>query len=263
MNSEEFFRRHRERILAAVTAAVAVLLLVLVLPPPPGIGDLPAFDQQDVEARKQAFFDYLRPIAQYHNERIAEDRAELDELTARDSLGWFGKRKVRALARKYRVELAEDIDYGEVLATLKRRVDVIPESLVLVQAAKESAWGRSRFAREGNALFGEWCFTDGCGMVPDARAADAGHEVRSFDSVRAAMGSYMRNLNTHRSYIDMRIARQLERQNGERPTGIELAGYLGRYSERRDAYVSEVRSMIRQNGLENPGSDAENDVEAE
>lgn len=259
MNPGEFFRRHHERILAAVTAAVAVLLLVLVLPPRPGIGNLPVFDQQDVEARKQAFFDYLRPIVKYHNERIAEDREELDGLAAQDSLGWFDKLRVRGLARKYRVDMEEDIDYDQVMETLERRVDVIPESLVLVQAAKESAWGRSRFAREGNALFGEWCFTEGCGMVPGARGENSSHEVRAFDSVSQAMGSYMKNLNTHRSYLDMRIARQLERQNGKRPTGIRLAEYLGRYSERRDAYVTEVQSMIRQNALESAANQPESE----
>lgn len=249
MTIDRFYKEHHVWLHRAVALAVLVGLLVAGWPSHPGTGDLPAFNQQDVAARKRAFFDYLRPIAQHHNARIAEDRVELMELAADDSPGWLDRRRIRKLARKYRIDM-EETDYADALTTLLRRVDVVPESLVLVQAAKESAWGRSRFAREGNALFGEWCFNDGCGMVPGARGEGRAHEVEAFDSVYEAVGSYMRNLNTHPRYIDMRVARQLMRQNNEEPTGLRLAQYLGGYSERGDAYVREVRSMIRNNDLE-------------
>lgn len=249
MTIERFYREHHVWIHRAVAVAVLVGLLLARWPSHPGAGDLPAFNDPDVAARKQAFFDYLRPIAQHHNARIVDDRAELMDLVADDSHGWLDRRRIRKLAQKYRIDM-EETDYAEALATLLRRVDIVPESLVLVQAAKESAWGRSRFAREGNALFGEWCFSDGCGMVPGARGDGRSHEVQAFDSVYEAVGSYMLNLNTHPSYMDLRVARQLMRQNDEKLTGLKLAQYLGRYSERGDAYVQEVRSMIQQNALE-------------
>lgn len=237
-------------------AAGAALLLVVGLftvthfvTAPPGAGPLPEFPDEDISARKQAFFDFLRPIAKDHNERIQDDREELQALAAQESLGFFDRRRLASLAGKYFVDI-EELDDDEALELLQRRVDTIPEALVLVQAAKESGWGRSRFAREGNALFGEWCYSEGCGIVPGARGEGRTHEVRAFDSVYDAVGSYIRNLNTHRSYLDLRLARQAARESGEAPSAFRLAEHLSRYSERGDVYVREIQSMIRQNGLE-------------
>ncbi len=237
-------------------AAGAALLLVAglftvthVAQAPPGAGPLPEFPDEDISARKQAFFDFLRPIAEDHNERIQEDREELQALAAQESLGYFDRRRLASLAEKYFVDI-EELDDDEALELLQRRVDTIPEALVLVQAAKESGWGRSRFAREGNALFGEWCFSEGCGIVPGARGEGRTHEVRAFDTVYDAVGSYIRNLNTHRSYLDLRLARQAARESGEAPSAFQLAEHLSRYSERGDVYVHEIQSMIRQNDLE-------------
>ena len=98
----------------------------------------------------------------------------------------------------------ESVGIEEAIGLLKRRVDKVPESLVLIQAAKESGWGRSRFAREGNALFGQRCHTEGCGIVPGARASRASFEVQSFETVGESVQSYIRNLNTHERYIAMR-----------------------------------------------------------
>jgi len=249
MEIGQFYKRHRQPLYGAAAVAIVLTLAVALPPSRPGAGDLPAFDQQDTASRKQAFFDYLRPIARYHNARIAKERETLLALAADDSPGWLARWRLRSLADAYGVDMDQS-DYDEVIRLLKRRIDVVPVSLVLVQAAKESAWGRSRFARKGNALFGEWCFTRGCGMVPGARDEGRTHEVEAFDSVYDAVGSYMHNLNTHDSYAELRAARQLMRQEQEKPTGVELAQHLGRYSERGDAYVREVLSMIRQNDLD-------------
>ncbi len=237
-------------------AAGAALLLVAglftvthFLTAPPDAGPLPEFPDENISARKQAFFEFLRPIARDHNDRIREDREELLALAAKESLGFFDRRRLAGLAEKYSVDI-EELDDDEALALLQRRVDTIPEALVLVQAAKESGWGRSRFAREGNALFGEWCYSEGCGIVPGARGEGRTHEVRAFDTVYDAVGSYIRNLNTHRSYLDLRIARQAAREGGEAPSAFRLAEHLSRYSERGDVYVREIQNMIRQNELE-------------
>lgn len=234
---------------AVIVFVVAAILLVRFDFPHPGEQSLPDLPVDDIAARKAAFFEFLRPIVRHHNGRIRNDRAWLQGLEETSALGFFERRRYAALARQYDVDLAA-LSAAEARELLLRRVDVIPSALVLVQAAKESGWGRSRFARNGNALFGEWCFSRGCGMVPSNRAAGRSHEVRSFESIHDAVASYMDNLNSHSSYTELRMAREKMRANGEPLSALALAAYLSQYSERRDAYVREVRSMIIQNGLE-------------
>jgi Bax protein len=185
----------------------------------------------------------------HHNDRIREERAWLLAIDDSRSLGFLDRRRYAALATRYDVNLQE-LSPTQAQALLRRRVDVIPEALVLIQAAKESGWGSSRFAQDGNALFGEWCFTRGCGMVPSDRDGDSSHEVRSFDSVHEAVGSYMDVINSHSSYAELRIAREQMRASGEPLSALRLAEHLSEYSERGDAYVQEVQSMIIENGLE-------------
>ena len=133
----------------------------------------------------------------------------------------------------------ESVGIEETIDLLMRRVDTVPESLVLIQAAKESGWGQSRFAREGNALFGQRCYRQGCGLVPGSRASKASFEVESFDTVGESVQSYIRNLNTHERYIAMRRARQQLRERDVEVTGTGLAAYLdaggpGRLTDRAD-----------------------------
>ena len=116
-------------------------------------------------------------------------------------------------------------------------------------AAKESGWGTSRFAREGNNLFGEWCFDSGCGTVPRNRAEGRSHEVKNFSSPKMSVRSYIHNLNTHDSYTDFRDARAGMRAAGRVLSGLTLAEQLSRYSERRLVYVEEIVSLIRTNDL--------------
>ena len=119
----------------------------------------------------------------------------------------------------------------------------------LTQAAMESAWGTSRFAREGNNLFGQWCYQPGCGIVPKRRREGQVHEVASFDVVDAAVASYLRNINSHRAYADLRAARADLRAANQPVTGNAMANHLLRYSERGLDYVEEIQSMIRVNKL--------------
>ncbi len=246
MNRQRWFKPA----LLAIPAIVVILVLAMWLSPEePGEGPFPEFAHDDIDARKKAFFDYMRPIVRYYNQQILEDREWLQRVSESESLGWRARRRLRNLAEGYRID-TDSLAEEDVIAVLQRRVDAVPESLVLVQAAKESGWGRSRFAREGNALFGQWCFTKGCGMVPGNRGSGLRHEVESFDSVGESVESYLRNLNTHERYIGMRKARQKLRQQDGEVTGSELAAHLDDYSERRDAYIAEVQSMIRQNNLE-------------
>ncbi len=133
---------------------------------------------------------------------------------------------------------------------LLTRVDVLPPSLVLAQSANESAWGTSRFAREGNNFFGQWCFTRGCGMVPRARGEGAVHEVEAFPDAVVSVRSYLRNLNSHGMYQQLRDLRAGQRQKQEPVTGVLLAGGLKGYSSRGDEYIKELVAMINFNRLE-------------
>ena len=129
------------------------------------------------------------------------------------------------------------------------RADIVPASLVLAQAAKESGWGTSRFAREGNNFFGIWCFNSGCGMTPARRDNNRTHEVATFDSVEEGVRYYIRTINSHFAYTDLRSMRANARQQGTQAYGDKLATGLVSYSERGMVYVNEIRSMIEYNQL--------------
>ena len=250
---------------ALTLATIAVILLVnatgLIRPSGSGgealqqVGreDLPDFRTfPTVEAKKTNFFGFLRPIVRAENRKLRREHERLKALgdaladggeVAPEQWAW-----VRRKAKAYRVDLTRH-DRAEVAGILARRVDVIPASLVLAQAAKESAWGTSRFAREGNNLFGEWCFTQGCGLVPGKRQPGKSHEVETFDTVRASVASYLHNLNSHPKYQELRTIRARLRRQGKAITGFALAQGLEHYSARGQEYVAEVRALIRHNDL--------------
>jgi Bax protein len=133
---------------------------------------------------------------------------------------------------------------------LLRRINIIPSSLVLAQAANESAWGTSRFAIEANNYFGQWCYREGCGLVPTERDEGLSHEVKNFNSVVDSVKSYLHMLNSGKAYALLRNLRQ-QRLEEEKPlTGYELAAGLAKYSERGTAYVASIRSLIVANHLQ-------------
>ena len=138
---------------------------------------------------------------------------------------------------------SEDID------ELLRRVDVIPVSLAIAQAAEESGWGTSRFAQTGNALFGQWTVASDIGIVPEDREDGMTHKIKAFDNLAQSVAAYMRNLNTHRAYREFRQKRQGQRQWGEALDGHALASTLLRYSQRGDKYVKSIRTIMNANGL--------------
>ena len=152
------------------------------------------------------------------------------------------------MAIEYRVDY-ERLSKKETLEELMLRVDFIPVSLVLAQAANESAWGVSRFAVEGNNIFGQWCYEKGCGIVPARREAGAKHEVKIFDNVQNSIKAYFLNINTHDSYSYLRDLRAKMRDRSLKLDPMSLAIGLGRYSERGDSYVDEIQRIIIQNDL--------------
>ena len=213
--------------------------------------ELPDFSSyQDIQTKKLRFFSWLLPLVDDENERLAGLRTRLEYI--HDHVRWGhpldpdDRDWLADLSREFGIN-GIDPETEEFWPVIYRRVDTLPDHLVLVQAANESAWGTSRFAREGNNLFGQWCFRQGCGLVPSGRPEGETYEVAKFESVDESIASYMHNLNTGRVYRELREIRAAHREAGEDPDASELAEGLMRYSERGQAYIDELRAMIRYN----------------
>ena len=257
-------------LLLIVPLTLAALWGVLHTPPPPEprgqdleedleLASLPALPRwideplpdfrgyADVTEKKAAFFSYLYSRTVLVNSRILLQRQHLLDLKNQDVLTEEDTAWLAAQAERLRVD--EEPGSDEMFDKLLRRLDTIPPSLVLAQAANESAWGTSRFARQGNNLFGQWCFSRGCGLVPRSRPEGASHEVARFRSAYHSVRAYVQNLNRHPAYHELRVLRQNAHQKGDYPTGSELAAGLSDYSERGQEYIRELRSMIRYNNL--------------
>lgn len=223
-----------------VALVVVVVAAVLVTNIQPG-ANVPDFkNMASVADKKRTFFDYFKVLADDENKRILSVRAELESGPSQSTL--------EKLAKKYRTEVSDPASDKEI-ATLLERVDVVPTSLVLAQAAIESAWGTSRFARDGYNYFGQWCFTKGCGIVPSNRSDGASHEVRTFDSPKDSVKAYMHNLNSHPTYDMVRTLRREAREADKPIHGCVLAAGLSKYSERGQGYIEEIRQLIRVNDL--------------
>ncbi len=196
--------------------------------------------------RKKLFIQAILPQVLLVNELIGASRQRL--LALRDGIvaGTLGRRDRAWLGdvkTRYRVD-------GDDLDALMRRVDAVPVALALAQAAIESGWGTSRFAREGNALFGQWTWARRGGLVPKERDKGASHAIRRFRQIADSVSAYVRNLNTHPAYAEFRAARAALRRAGKPLDGFALAATLGGYSERGAAYIEDIRGIIRHNRLD-------------
>ncbi|RZU99574.1 glucosaminidase domain-containing protein [Spiribacter vilamensis] len=200
------------------------------------------------EVKKSLFFRTLLPLVLAENARIEAQREELMAAIAGDLPEDRQTEVLAQLSREYGVKTDPEAD--ATAQTLRARVDAVPPALALAQAAKESGWGTSRFALEGNNLFGEWTWDASQGMTPRNRNADADHFVRRFETLRISVRSYLNNLNRHDAYERFRSLRTRARQAGRDMTPAQMAGGLERYSERGMAYVDEVRAMITTNRLD-------------
>jgi len=193
----------------------------------------------DVNQKKAAFFDFMYPRILAANKKVMREREIVKQ--------GLPSAELKKICEKYSSDCAAT-DPARVTRLLER-VDVIPPSLVLAQSANESAWGTSRFARDANNFFGQWCFSEGCGLVPSARDPGAKHEVRKFANVQQSVAAYIFNLNTGRVYSSIRKLRAAARAAEKMPNGYELAAGLLKYSQRREKYVKEIKSMISYNKL--------------
>jgi Bax protein len=215
------------------------------------IRKLPDFSEiKDVTEKKNSFFETLYPAIEQENKQILKVRDAIANLQAvpfeslaENQLSWISD-----TSKYFRIKDEEVTE--ETLAKLMQRVDIVPPSLALTQAAIESGWGSSRFSREGNNIFGQWCFTKGCGMVPSSRDSDKAHEVSEFSSINAAVRSYIRNLNSGNAYQKLRAERAKLRNADKEITGIALAKTLDKYSEEGEVYIAKLTKFINQNKLQ-------------
>ena len=207
--------------------------------------------------KKRLFFRAIAPIVLRVNEVIAADRARAKELTERLAVGggikpedqaWLGELAVRYKLLKSPNDRLDPDKFPELLL----RVDIVPPSLSLAQAASESGWGTSRFAAEGNSLFGQWTWGKGNGIKPAEQRTEShgDYRIAAFGTTAEAAYSYALNLNTQDAYKDLRLRRADLRRRNLRISGPVLAETLLRYSERGQAYVDDLKSLMRQNRLE-------------
>lgn len=206
---------------------------------------LPDFTRyRQVDEKKAEFSAFMLPLIQEANREIRAERQLIKNLPLElsDGPGTLGR-----LVEKYRID---DGTREEQIRALLKQVNEIPPSLAMAQAANESAWGTSRFAREANNLFGEWCFVKGCGLVPKRRSSGSQHEVASFVRPFRSVQSYMVNINRHESYAGLRRLRNQQIAEQGYATGMVLAAGLENYSERGEEYIKEIRSMISVNDFD-------------
>jgi Bax protein len=225
-------------------------------PPPHLIKALPDFSAiTNVNEKKSLFFTYLLPLIEDENNHLIQLRRALlnfyvqhsNSMTSQptpDEQHWL-----KGLASYYGTD--SDNDPKKIIEDLLLRIDLIPASLVLAQAAIESGWGTSRFAQEGNNLFGQWCFKRGCGIVPKNRSSNKSHEVARFKDINSSIRSYMKNINSFSAYSEFRALRDKissDQKRSSDDTLLLLAG-LERYSEQGLIYIQKLESVIKSNNL--------------
>lgn len=198
--------------------------------------------------QQRAFVNTLLPKIDVVNSRISSDRNHLlslnQQVKEQTPLSQKETLWLTQLAKRYNIKAPSGVDQPALLGKLLNRVNTVPAPLVIAQAANESAWGRSRFAKEGNNYFGQWCTRPGCGLIPRQRPAGKTYEVRRFGSAEASVASYIHNLNTHRAYRTLRAIRSNQQRSGLPFNSLELAKGLSAYSAHGDAYIRMIRNII-------------------
>ena len=196
---------------------------------------------ESTKKRKEFFIQIILPLILKENSNIRLDRKRLFSIINKSNNTNLEKKWLEKKYKQYGIPSKD-------LSILKIRMDEIPISLAIAQAAKETGWGTSRFAQEGNALFGQWTWS-GEGLKPKESDKNEGHKVMKFNVLQASVRAYQRNLNTHRSYKEFRKARAKLRDQEKPLDSIVLAGYLNEYAETGNQYVEVLRKIIKQNSL--------------
>lgn len=195
----------------------------------------------DTKKKRELFIKILLPLILDENEKINEDRKKLFKILGKN-FNTVGERVW--LKRRFKEYKIDDRD----LAKLKMRMDIIPVSIAIAQAANESGWGTSRFALEGNALFGQWTWSKK-GISPKNKDPDQSHKILQFQVLKASVRAYKNNLNTHNAYIVFREERAKLRQENKEITGLDLTKYLKNYAAIGEQYVAILENIIKKNML--------------
>ncbi len=196
---------------------------------------------QSVQLKKETFIKIVLPLIVAENEKILDDREKLKSLIEKKFTTDTEKQWLRQKLLEYKVKKSD-------LKKLLFRMDMIPVSIALAQAAKESGWGTSRFALEGNAIFGQWTW-DGQGIAPLKRDGDKNHKILKFPILRASVKAYKNNLNTHKSYLKFREKRSQLRNSNKNITGLSLTSSLKNYAQTGSEYTKILNQIITQNRL--------------
>jgi len=196
---------------------------------------------ENTKKRKELFLQIVLPLVLQENNNIKLDRKRLFSIINKSNNTELEKKWLNKKFKQYGIPSKD-------LSILKIRMDEVPVSLALAQAAKETGWGTSRFAQEGNALFGQWTWS-GEGLKPKESEEGEGHKVMKFNILQASVRAYQRNLNTHKTYKEFRLARAQLRDEGKELDSIILSQYLDKYAETGQEYVRILRKIIEQNNL--------------
>ena len=209
---------------------------------------------KDVKTKKQLFIKMMLTIALKVDEEIELERKDFlsiyEKIEKEEPLSKEDKIKIDGFAKKYRTKskFSDDRKYPVLVKSLFNKIDILPPSMVIAQAIEESGWGTSRFARLGNALFGEWSW-DGTGMIPRGREKGEIYRVKTFKTTLDSVRSYMRNINSHKNYYQLRIKRKEARYRNMVFSGYDFAGALHGYSQKGSDYVDSIRKIIKRNNL--------------
>ena len=196
---------------------------------------------ESTKLKKETFIKIVLPLIVAENERIIADREKLINLSKKKFTTDLEKQWIRQKLLEYKVKKG---DLDELII----RMDIIPTSIALAQAAKESGWGTSRFALEGNAIFGQWTWS-GQGIAPLDRESDKNHKILKFPILRASVKAYQNNLNTHKSYSKFRQKRSFLREKNKKVAGLELTETLNNYAQTGSEYTKKLNQIIKQNRL--------------
>ena len=197
---------------------------------------------ENIKKRKNLFIQIILPLIIKENNKIKLDRNKLFSILNKSKNSIAEKNWLNSKFKQYGV-------VNKDLPTLKVRMDEVPVSMAIAQAAKETGWGTSRFAQEGNALFGQWTWS-GEGIKPAAADNNSTHKIMKFNILQASVKAYQRNLNTHSTYKDFRSARAELRDEGKKLDSIILSEYLDKYAETGKVYVKILQQIIKQNNLQ-------------
>jgi Bax protein len=196
---------------------------------------------KDTKLKKETFIKIVLPLVVAENDKILDDKLKLKRITSKKMTSDKEKSWLRLKLREYKVKNSD-------MTELNKRMDIIPVSIALAQAAKESGWGTSRFALEGNAIFGQWTWT-GQGIEPLNKGKNEGHKILRFPILRASVKAYKNNLNTHRGYSEFREKRYSIRKRNKSIKGLDLTDTLDRYAQTGKEYTDILEQIIKQNDL--------------